>query len=105
MKDILEQLAGILEERKAGSPDSSYVASLYQGGIDAILEKIDEESSEVVLAARSGDREAIVHEVADLWFHAMVLLAHTGLSPDDVLRELQRRFGRSGLDEKAGRGR
>lgn len=103
MNDILTQLAAILEERKQASPESSYAASLYAGGPDAILKKIGEEASEVIIAAKTGDREEIVRELADLWFHTLVLLAYTDQTPDAVLEELQRRFGRSGLDEKAGR--
>ena len=79
------------------------MAGLYEKGLDAILEKVDEEASEAIEAAREGDRAAIVHEVADLWFHTLVLLAHKGLGPDDVLDELGRRFGVSGLEEKANR--
>lgn len=104
MNDILTQLAAILEERKQGSPESSYVASLYAKGPDAILKKIGEEASEVIIAAKTGNRDDIVHETADLWFHTLVLLAYTDLSPDSVLEELQKRFDRSGLEEKAGRG-
>ncbi|MEX2524535.1 MAG: phosphoribosyl-ATP diphosphatase [Gammaproteobacteria bacterium] len=105
MNDILTQLAAILEERKQASPESSYVASLYAKGPDAILKKIGEEASEVIIAAKAGDREEIVHELADLWFHTLVLLAYTDQSPEAVLEELQRRFGQSGLEEKAGRDR
>lgn len=104
MTDLLTELARVLEQRKGQDPDASYVASLYAGGPDAILKKLGEESTEVVLAAKSGDRNALVHEMADLWFHSLVLLAHLDLGPDAVLEELKRRFGRSGLEEKAGRG-
>lgn len=103
MNDILAQLAAILEERKQAPPESSYAASLYAKGQDAILKKIGEEASEVIIAAKAGNREEIVHELADLWFHTLVLLAYMDQTPDAVLEELQRRFGRSGLDEKAGR--
>ncbi|WP_295400738.1 phosphoribosyl-ATP diphosphatase [uncultured Thiocystis sp.] len=103
MSDILERLSGILEERKAADPDSSYVARLYAKGLDAILKKIGEEATETVMAAKDGVPEKIVHEVADLWFHTLVLLAQQGLGPAQVLAELDRRFGLSGLDEKAGR--
>ena len=103
MSDLLKQLADVIEDRKSADPSTSYVASLYNGGADAILKKIGEEATEVVLAAKAGEKEAIIHEIADLWFHCLVLLAHRGLHPDDVLRELERRFGRSGLEEKAGR--
>lgn len=103
MSDILSRLAATLAARKSAAPESSYVAGLYAKGLDAILKKIGEEAIETVLAAKSGNRQQIVHETADLWFHTLVMLAQQGLSPDDVLRELERRFGRSGLDEKATR--
>lgn len=103
MNDILTQLAQILEQRKTQSADQSYVASLYAKGLDAILKKIGEESAETIIAAKDGNKDQIVYEVADLWFHTLVLLAQQGLSPEDVLKELQRRFGISGLDEKAAR--
>ena len=103
MSDILNKLAVSLAARKGAAPESSYVASLYAKGLDAILKKIGEEATETVLAAKGGNREQIVHETADLWFHTLVMLAQQGLSPDDVLQELERRFGRSGLDEKAAR--
>lgn len=105
MNDTLERLAGVLEARKQADPDSSYVARLYAKGLDAILKKIGEEATETVMAAKDGVAEKIVYETADLWFHSMVLLAHQGLGPQDVLRELDRRFGLSGLDEKANRGK
>lgn len=103
MSDVLQQLAHILEQRKLESTDKSYVASLYAKGLDAILKKIGEEATETVIAAKGGDKKQIVYETADLWFHCMVLLADQGLGPDDVLQELQRRFGLSGLEEKAQR--
>lgn len=103
MNDILKQLALILEQRKTQSADQSYVASLYAKGLDTILKKIGEESAETIIAAKGGNKEQIVYEIADLWFHTLVLLAQQGLSPDDVLKELQRRSGTSGLDEKAAR--
>lgn len=103
MSDILARLAEVLEERKQAEPDSSYVARLYDKGLDAILKKIGEEATETVMAAKDGVKEKIIYETADLWFHSMVLLAQQGLSPDDVLQELDRRFGLSGLDEKAAR--
>jgi phosphoribosyl-ATP pyrophosphohydrolase len=103
MSDVLQQLAQILEQRKLESADNSYVASLYAKGLDAILKKIGEEATETVIAAKDGDKKQIIYETADLWFHCMVLLADQGLGPDDVLQELQRRFGLSGLDEKAQR--
>ncbi|MEZ5587963.1 MAG: phosphoribosyl-ATP diphosphatase [Sedimenticolaceae bacterium] len=104
MSDTLNQLADVLEQRKQADPTESYVAKLYHKGLDAILKKIGEEATETVMAAKDGNREKIVYETADLWFHCMVLLAHQGLRPDDVMRELERRFGLSGLEEKAGRG-
>jgi len=99
----LQQLAEILEQRKTAEADSSYVASLYHKGLDAILKKVGEEATETVMAAKDGDKDKLVYEVADLWFHTMVLLANEGLKPDDVLQELAGRFGVSGLDEKASR--
>ncbi len=102
-QEVLQQLAEVLESRKGASPDSSYVASLYDRGLDAILKKIGEEATETVMAAKDGDAEKIVYEVADLWFHSLVLLAQQGLGPKQVLDELQRRFGLSGLTEKAQR--
>ncbi|MBK1699647.1 phosphoribosyl-ATP diphosphatase [Thiococcus pfennigii] len=102
--EILARLAEVLEERKAADPQSSYVAKLYDKGLDAILKKIGEEATETVMAAKDGAGERIVSEVADLWFHCLVLLAHQGLGPTAVLAELDRRFGLSGLEEKARRG-
>ncbi|NIR59060.1 MAG: phosphoribosyl-ATP diphosphatase [Gammaproteobacteria bacterium] len=104
MEQVLAQLAKTLEDRKGEDPERSYVAGLYAKGLDAILKKIGEEATETVLAAKDGDRHAIVHETADLWFHTLVLLAAQGLGPEAVLAELERRFGTSGLAEKAGRG-
>ena len=103
MSDTLNQLAQVLEQRKTAAADSSYVASLYHKGLDAILKKIGEEATETVMAAKDGEKDRIVYETADLWFHSMVLLAHQGLGPEDVLKELDRRFGLSGLEEKANR--
>ena len=103
MSNVLTELAAILEQRKQESADSSYVASLYAKGLDTILKKIGEEATETVIAAKDGNKEQIIYETADLWFHCMVLLAEQGLHPDDVLNELQRRFGLSGLEEKAQR--
>ena len=104
MSDILDRLAETLEARKKAAPDSSYVAKLYAKGTDAILKKIGEEATETLLAAKSGNAEQIIYETADLWFHTLVMLAQQGLGPEAVLRELERRFGLSGLDEKAQRG-
>lgn len=100
---ILHELAVTLEARKQADTDSSYVARLYAKGLDAILKKVGEEATETVLAAKNGDPRQLVYETADLWFHTLVLLAHQGLGPDAVLNELQRRFGTSGLAEKATR--
>ena len=105
MRDVLDELARVLEERKSADPESSYVARLYSKGLDAILKKIGEEATETVMAAKDGEGARIVSEVADLWFHSLVLLAHQGLGPDLVLAELERRFGLSGIQEKAARGR
>ena len=103
MSDVLKQLADVLEQRKQQTPDQSYVASLYAKGLDQILKKIGEEATETVMAAKDGQADKIVYEVADLWFHSMVLLAHQNLGPELVLNELQRRFGLSGHQEKAQR--
>ena len=103
--EILTRLAEVLEQRKAATPADSYVASLYHRGLDEILKKIGEEATETVIAAKEGDRERLVYETADLWFHTLVMLAHQGLGPDQVLAELERRCGVSGHIEKAGRGR
>ena len=103
MSDTLERLAAVLEARKGADPESSYVARLYAKGLDAILKKIGEEATETVMAAKDGDADKIVHETADLWFHSLVLLAQQGLGPQQVLAELERRFGLSGLEEKARR--
>jgi phosphoribosyl-ATP pyrophosphohydrolase len=103
MSDILDRLAETLEARKQASPDSSYVAKLYSKGTDAILKKIGEEATETVMAAKDDQPEKIIYEVADLWFHTLVLLAHKGLKPADVLNELARREGLPGLAEKASR--
>lgn len=124
--DTLTEVANVLHSRKSAEPDSSYVASLYSKGLDAILKKIGEEATEVVMAAKDveasvgkdnsensnksssvtkdkKDKSKIVNEVTDLWFHTLVLLAHQDLHPDDILKELDRRFGTSGIIEKASR--
>lgn len=100
---VLYQLAATLEARKTSDPETSYVARLYQKGLDAILKKIGEEATETILAAKGNDPAHLIHETADLWFHTLVMLAHQGMGPDAVLNELQRRFGLSGLAEKASR--
>ncbi len=101
--DILARLMAVLESRKDADPETSYVASLYHEGLDAILEKIGEESVETIVAAKSGDKKQIVYETADLWFHCLVLLAQQNLTAQQVLDELDRRFGLSGIVEKAAR--
>lgn len=101
--DTLARLAQVIDARRAGDPDKSYVARLFSKGGDAILKKIGEEATETVMAGKEGDRQKIVYEVADLWFHSMLLLAQFGLKPADVLAELERREGMSGLEEFAAR--
>ncbi|HKW38573.1 MAG TPA: phosphoribosyl-ATP diphosphatase [Burkholderiales bacterium] len=103
MSDILERLADVVESRKGGDAEKSYVARLFARGPDAILKKVGEEATETVMAAKDGDRLRIVGETADLWFHCLIMLAHFGLRPADVLAELRRREGISGIDEKAAR--
>ena len=107
MSDILTALAQVLEERKQADADSSYVASLYKKGLNKILEKVGEESTETIIAAKdaaiSGDNTDVIYETADLWFHSMVMLSALGESPDSVLKELEKRFNLSGLVEKAQR--
>jgi phosphoribosyl-ATP pyrophosphohydrolase len=102
-RDILQQLAQVLTERKQADPDSSYVAKLYDKGLDAILKKVGEESAETIIAAKDQDRDAIIYETADLWFHTLVMLSYQNIEPDEVLNELARRFGVSGITEKASR--
>lgn len=109
MSDVLQQLAQVLEARKQADPASSYVASLHQKGLNKILEKVGEECTETLLAAkdaeRSGDTRDLVNETADLWFHSLVMLSRLGLGPEDILQELASRFDLSGLEEKASRNR
>ena len=109
MTDVLIALGEILEQRKQAVADDSYVASLYAKGINKILEKVGEEATETILAAKDAaagqGTEALVSETADLWFHTLVMLAHLGESPASVLEELERRFNISGHDEKAARGK
>ncbi|MCR4304862.1 MAG: phosphoribosyl-ATP diphosphatase [Gallionella sp.] len=102
-QDILQKLTETLEARKQASPESSYVARLYTKGEDAILKKIGEEATELILASKEGDKSHLVYETADLWFHCMVLLAKHGLNVGDVLNELARREGVSGMAEKESR--
>ncbi|MEE8428508.1 MAG: phosphoribosyl-ATP diphosphatase [Gammaproteobacteria bacterium] len=103
MSDILDRLAQVLEERKSADPSQSYVAGLYAKGMDAILEKVSEEATETILAAKTESDEQLVYETADLWFHTLVMLTARGLGPSAVLKELESRFGLSGLEEKASR--
>jgi phosphoribosyl-ATP pyrophosphohydrolase len=102
--DILARLEAVIAARKSGDAGASYVASLNAKGLDAILKKIGEEATETVIAAKAGEREAVVHETADLWFHCLVMLGWHGIPVADVLAELERREGRSGIDEKMNRG-
>ena len=101
--DILARLATVLEDRKRADPSASYVASLYAKGLDAMLKKIGEEATETVMAAKDGDPQRMLHEVADLWFHCLVMLTYRGISPAAVLVELERRFDRSGIEEEPAR--
>ena len=101
--ELLNKIAVVLEDRKTADPDSSYVASLHARGEDTILKKIGEESAELIIAGKTHDRQAVVHETADLWFHSLVLLSRMDLGPNDILLELDRRFGQSGIAEKASR--
>ena len=103
MSDILNRLAALLEQRKTANPEASYVAKLYAKGMDSILKKVGEEATETVIAAKGGNKEEIIYETADLWFHTMVMLAKADLKPQDILDELARREGLSGLDEKNAR--
>ncbi|MCB1692057.1 MAG: phosphoribosyl-ATP diphosphatase [Pseudomonadales bacterium] len=106
-RDVLEKLALVLQDRKGADAGDSYVAGLYQKGLNKILEKVGEEAVETILAAKDADakesRAEVVKETADLWFHTLVMLTHLGISPDEVLAELDRRFGTSGIEEKAAR--
>lgn len=101
---IIAELTRVLEARRQADPETSYVAGLYRDGRERILRKISEEATEVLLATQDDDRQALVSEIADLWFHTMVLLIHEGQQPAAVLAELERRFGVSGIAEKAARG-
>ncbi|MBF4986797.1 MULTISPECIES: phosphoribosyl-ATP diphosphatase [unclassified Methylophilus] len=103
MSDVLNRLSELMEQRKAADPSSSYVAKLYAKGMDSILKKIGEEATETVIAAKGGKADEIIYETADLWFHTLVMLSHAGLSAQDVLDELARREGLSGIAEKASR--
>jgi phosphoribosyl-ATP pyrophosphohydrolase len=103
MSDILDRLAEVLQQRKSENPEDSYVAKLYHKGINTITKKIGEEAAETIIAAKDGDREQIIYETADLWFHTLVMLTHADIKPSEVLNELARREGISGIDEKASR--
>ena len=107
MSDVLERLTELMAARRQGDAESSYVASLHQKGLDKILKKVGEESAETIIAAKAceagGAKSDLVYETADLWFHTLVMLSHLDLSVDDVLQELDRRFGLSGIEEKASR--
>ena len=101
--EVLQRLTATLEQRKSAPPESSYVSSLYAKGTDSICKKVAEEAAETIMAAKDGDKPHLVYEVADLWFHSLILLAQFGLSAKDVLGELQRREGVSGIEEKKAR--
>lgn len=103
MNDVLNRLSELLEQRKSADPASSYVAKLYAKGMDSILKKVGEEAAETIIAAKNGDKEHLIYETADLWFHTLVMLAQAGLKPQDVLNELARREGLSGIAEKESR--
>ncbi len=102
-QNILKSLCEVLEQRKQASPGDSYTAKLFSEGLDSILKKVGEEATETIIASKSGENVAIIHEIADLWFHTLVLLKFHGLDSDDILMELEVRFGLSGLKEKANR--
>lgn len=103
MNDIIQRLTVALEERKSADPKTSYVAKLYSKGMNGILKKVGEEAAETIIAAKDGSQEDLIYETADLWFHTMIMLAQAGLSAQDVLEELARREGLSGIAEKASR--
>lgn len=101
--DFLQRLSATLAQRKSAAPETSYVAKLYSKGTDAICKKVAEEAAETIMAAKDGEASHLVYEVADLWFHSLILLGHFGLSASDVMTELQRREGVSGIEEKNSR--
>ncbi len=103
MSDVLMRLAEAIDERRSADPEDSYVAGLFHAGLDKILKKVGEEAAETIIAGKGGDRDQLVYETADLWFHSVVLLKYMGIEPSAVLTELERRFGRSGVAEKAER--
>ena len=102
-KHILECIDEILEQRKLGNPENSYTAKLLDEGVDHILKKIGEEATETVIASKCGENDAIIHEIADLWFHTIVLLKYHNLEVEDIIKEFERRFGISGIEEKENR--
>lgn len=103
--EVLKEISDVIEVRKQAAPESSYVSQLMHKGEDAILKKVIEEAGEVLMASKDGDKLHLIKEVADVWFHSMVLLGYHGLRAEDVLMELQRRQNISGIDEKASRGK
>jgi len=103
MNDILQRLSEVLEERKTANPDSSYVARLYQKGTNSIAKKIGEEATEMIVASKDGERDQVIYEAADLIFHTMVMLTHLNINFTEILDELARREGLSGIDERASR--
>ena len=103
MNDILQRLAEVIELRRSAAPDESYVAALFRDGLDKILKKLGEEATETIIAGKNGERQQVIYETADLWFHSLVMLKFMGIEPADVLAELERRFGHSGVAEKAAR--
>ena len=103
MSDVLTRLAEVIDERRAADPKDSYVAGLFHAGLDKILKKVGEEATETIIAGKGGELDQLIYETADLWFHSVVLLKYKGIEPSAVLAELERRFGRSGVAEKAQR--
>lgn len=103
MSDVLARLGELLEQRKTADPASSYVAKLYAKGLDSILKKVGEEATETVIAAKGGKRDEVIYETADLWFHTMVMLSYANIKPQEILDELARREGLSGITEKESR--
>ena len=103
MTDVLSELEKILKSRRSADPDASYVAQLHSKGLNKILEKVGEEATETIIAAKDGNRDDIINETADLWFHSLVMLDHMDIAASDILHELERRLGVSGLEEKASR--
>jgi len=103
MNNTIEDLTKILQDRKQADPSSSYVSSLYHKGLNSILKKVGEEAAETIIAAKDGNKADIIYETADLWFHTMVMLVEKGIEPKEILIELEKRFGQSGIEEKASR--